>query len=894
MYILFFLNLFCFQLSYAQEPSKKGNLNRPPIEKKDTVLKSVIAIKKDSLLNKKEDSIATDSIKKPKEAIDYKVIHNAEDYTIQNAKNKTITLYNKAHLIYGDVDLKAGKIIVDYKDNTVYATGIIVKDSTKTKYEQRPVFKQGSQESEQDSILFNFKTKKALVYGVKTIQGEMITYGEKTKRVNDSTVYMRKLRFTTSKKEKPDYYIATNKAKLVPGKKIIVGGSQLVIADVPTPLYLPFAYFPLTQKRASGFIIPSWGENNQQGYFLQNGGYYFAVNDYFDLEVTGDVYTNGSWGINTNTNYYVRYKYSGGLSFRYQNLINSIRGFDDYSKSTNYNITWNHSQDQKSSPNSRLSASVNLGSSKFYKESISQLDQSQYLTNTMNSSINYYKKFAGTPFNMNVTLSHSQNSNTEAINMTLPSLSLNMDRIYPFAGKGGIKKNAFQKTGLTYGMQGSYVINTTDNDFFTPKMFKKAKSEVQHRVSASTNMKIFKYFTLNPSINYEDFWNFKSLRKNYNPDVIDKKTKSLGAVVNDTISGFTRFNNYGASLSLSTNIYGTFNFKKGRLKTIRHTLRPSISWSYSPKLDDNYNLKVQQSSNPNDILIYSPFMYRKPSSSLSNSIGISLNNVVEAKLAPKAEDEEEEDKKITILNNLNLNTGYNFEADSLRWSNVSFSTGIPLLKNKLNLNINGNFNPYQVTKKGKKIDKFNKYILRLENISLNTNYTISSKDLKKKNAQNSQDTKNGNKPPDILGTKINPTNNFAHQAKTQTNNKNTKQKAELYKAKIPWNVSFGYSFSYSDNGYSIAEVQNHTLDFSGNIELTPKWKVGFRSGYDIKNGAFSYTTFNFARDLDSWRFNFNWIPFGERTSYNFFIGVKSSMLSDLKWDKQKPPDKRLF
>lgn len=861
---------------HSQEPQKKA-------------LKPIQTLKKDDLINQKKDTIGLDSITKPKEVIEGIITHNAEGYTIQNAKNKTLTLFDKAQIIYKDIDLKAGKIIVDYQKNTVYATGF--KDSVG--YVQRPVFKQGSQESEQDSILFNFKTEKALIYGVKTVQGEMITYGDQTKRVNDSTIYMRKLRFTTSQKKIPDYYIQTDKAKLVPGKKIIVGASNLVLADVPTPIYLPFAYFPLSQTRTSGFIIPSWGENNRQGFFLQNGGYYFAINDYLDLETTGDLYTNGSWGINANTNYNVRYKYSGRFNFRYQNLITSIRGFDDFGKSTNYNITWSHSQDTKSSPNSRLSASVNMGSSTYYRESLNAVDQSQFLTNTFNSSINYYKKFVGTPFNMNVSMTHSQNSNTEVINMTFPSLQVNMDRIYPFAGKGGVKKNPIQKLGFNYTMQGKYQIETNDDDFFTSKMFDGAKSGVQHNTSTNTNIKAFKYFTFTPSLSYKDVWYFDKIIKNYDPTAVNSSTGELGAAVNDTISGFNRFNEYNGSVSLSTNIYGTFNFKKGRLKAIRHTIRPSVSWSYRPDFASQYQREVRASVDYTDIDTYTPFdggIYGTPGSGVSNAIGISVNNVLEAKVSPKDEDSDEEDKKITLLNNLNFSTTYNIAADSLRWSNVSFSAGTRLLNNKLAVNLSGSLDPYQVTSEGVTIDKFNASIFRLETASLTANYSISSKDLGKEEKGKSNQNSNS-PPPDVLGANINPNGN---NQKPNASPEDTEKKAKLYHASVPWDISFVYAASYSNNGYSISGIRSHTLGFSGNIELTPKWKVGFSSGYDIDKGSFSYSRFNFSRDLDSWRFNFNWIPFGTNTSYSFFIGVKSSMLSDLKWDKTKPADRVLF
>ena len=893
-YILLVFYLFCFQISVSQDFGK----TTIPIQK--AAKKPLLNISKDTLkdlkngkfLNVKKDSIINDSIK-PKEAIDGIITHDAEDYTTQNAKNKTVTLYNNAQITYTDIDLKAGIIVIDYKKSTIYAKGI--KDSLG--YHQKPVFKQGEQESEQDSILFNFKTKKALVYGVKTNQSGIITYGKKTKRVNDSTIYMRKLRFTTSQKKNPDYYIQTNKAKLIPGKKIIVGGSSLVLADVPTPIYLPFAYFPLTNKRTSGFIIPSYGDSNQQGFFLQNGGYYFALSDYFDLTVLGDIYTNGSWGLRADSNYYVRYKFSGNFSIRYENIIQGIKGLSNYNKSSNFNIRWSHSQDGKSSPNSRFSASVNLGSSKYYRQSLNEFNSSQFLTNTLNSSISYYKKFVGTPFNMNVTATHSQNTNTQQISMTLPSLQLNMDRIYPFAGKDGVKKNPIQKMGLNYNMQTKLLINTTDDEFFSDKMFNTAKKGVQHNLSTNTNLKAFKYFTLSPSVNFKEVWYFNKINKNYDPSLI-QTNGNLGGVVNDTISGFNRFHEYNLGASLTTNIYGTFNFKKGRLKAIRHTIRPSISYGYRPNFAKNYDLQVQQNSDPNDLLTYSPFeggVYGTPGSGIQNSIGISVNNVLEAKVAPKDPDSDEEDKKVTILNNLNFNTSYNIAADSLKWSPLNANAGTRLFKDKLALNINAAFDPYQINSKGNRINKFNNGLLRLTRIGATANYSLSSKDFEKKKEgekNNSKQQGNGAQDtPDVFGQNRPNSNDLSNNQQGKKGNET--KKTELYRIKIPWTLNLAYAMNYFDNGLK-NDVVNNSLMFSGDVELSPKWKVGFSSGFDIKENAFTYTRLSFSRDLDSWRLNFNWTPFGINSSYNFFIGVKSSVLSDLKWDKNKPRDKTLF
>ena len=882
-----------FHKGFSQDIKKKKELSTTSIKKNiliPNIKKTLPSKEKNTLLQKKIDTSLFDSIK-PKETLKDIIIHDAKDYTIQNAKDKTLTLYNEAVLIYGEIDLKAGIIIVDYNKETLFAKGII--DSTG--YTQRPLFKQGNEETEQDSLIYNFKSKRALIYGLKTKQGEMFTYGEKTKRVNDSTIYVRKIRFTTSDKEdNPDYYITTNKAKLVPGKKIIVGTSNLVIADIPTPLFLPFAYFPLGEKSISGFLIPAFdtGSSNR-GIGFQNGGYYFAINDYVDLAVRGDAYSNGSWGLRGLSNYNVRYKYSGGFNLSFENIVQGIRGFSTYNKSSNFNVRWNHSQDTKASPNSRFAASVNLGSSKYFRESLNEFNSSQFLTNTFNSSVSYSKRFVGTPFNLSVSATHSQNTNNQSINMTLPSLNLTMSKIFPFEGKGGVKKNPIQKMGFDYTMQGEYRINTTEDEFLSSKMFKTAKSGMKHRTGTSTNIKAFRYFTLSPSVSYQETWNFNYLKKTY--------SENDNEVITDTLSGFKSFREYNTGISLSTNIYGSFQFNKGRLKAIRHTIRPSISYNYTPDFAKKYQEKVQQSEDPFDLLTYTPFdnnvgIYGAPNSGLSNSIGISLNNVVEAKVANKDPDNDEEDKKITILNNLNFSTAYNIAADSLKWSNVNISAGTRLFNDKMALNLNASLDPYQVNDLGISIDKFNRNLFRIERANLTANYSLSSADFSKDN-KDDQNSKSGNgaqDTPDVLGGNINPTNRFAQTGANRNNDKKKDVETKLYNADIPWNLNLAYSATYANNGREPGDVQTHSVMFSGNLELSPKFKVGYSSGYDLKDGAFTFSRFNFSRDLDSWQYNFSWVPFGNISSYTFFIGVKSSILQDLKWDKNRPPDRRLF
>ncbi|MEN8139478.1 MAG: putative LPS assembly protein LptD, partial [Bacteroidota bacterium] len=802
--------------------------------------------------------------------------HSAEEYIQIDVVKNITTLYNKAKLHYQDVDLEAGVIVIDYKKNLIIARGI--KDSTG--YTQIPYFKQGAEESTQDSIMVNYDTEKALIWGLNSEQDNGIIMGSGvSKKVNDSTIYVRDIVITTSKKINPDYYIGINKAKIVPKKKIIAGASQLFIADVPTPAWLPFAYFPLTQTRTSGILMPTWGESSQQGYFLQNGGYYLALNDYFDLALTGDVYTNGSWSFRANSNYSLRYKFNGNVGFKYDNVIYSLRGFDDYSKSSNYNIRWTHSQDATANPNARLSASVNLGSSKYYRQSLNEYSTNAYLKNQLSSSVSFSKRFVGTPFNLSLSATHSQVTDTEKITMSLPSLQLSMDRIYPFAPKSGSSKNPLHKLSLSYNMAGDYRINTTDEYFFKKEMFDQAKSGIKHNASLSTNMKLFNYFTVNPNANYKETWYFDYIEKKY--------SEGDNSIISDTISKFKALREYSTGLSLSTNIYGTFKFKKGRLKAIRHTVRPSVSYSYRPDFsfydEEVYNPETEETET------YSPYqgsIYGVPGKGISNNIGISLSNSFEAKIMSK-DSTQTEAKKINLLNNLNFSTGYNITADTLRWSPVGMNTGANLFKNKLRINVNASLDPYAINANGNRINKFNiengGSLFRLTRAGVTMSYGLSDKTFKRE--------EKSDKDSDQTGVDSGIADNDMRDQGDQKDEKTKKTK--LYHSKIPWSLNLSYSLQYS-NAQRQNEFSSNSLMFNGDVELSPKWSVGFNSSYDLKGKGLGHTSLNFQRDLDSWKMRFSWVPFGTRKTYYFFIGVKSSVLSDLKYDKRKMPDKRLF
>ncbi len=879
-YIVLFLLFFCFynNSSYAQvdENKKEKNIN--------SKIDSLKVVDSKDLNISEIDTIISDSLNKPKEYLDDNIIHNAKDYMSNDFVNQRATLYNEAELFYQDIEIRAGEIIIDYKKNLAYARGII---DTAGEYIQRPQFKQGNQESEQDSLIYNFKNEKAIIYNSKTEQQGMIILGELTKKENDSTFFINKARFTTSEKENPDYYISTSNIKVVPNSKIVGGFSNLVVQDVPTPLILPFFYAPITRGRASGIILPTFGENRDQGYFLQNGGYYFNVNDYIDLAVLGDVYTNGSWGLRLETNYALRYRFSGGFSFRYESIINGQRGLPDYSKAKNFFIRWNHSQSAQSNPNARFSASVNFGNSQFFRESLNESSSPLYLVNTFSSSISYFKKFVNTPFSMNASLTHTQNTNTDRIDMNLPSFNLNMDRIYPFAPKVGSKNNVFQKIGVTYSMAAQNRISNASDDFFGSDFFNNARSGIKHDVALGTSFKLLKYFTVSPNASYKDVWYFKTIEKRWDPDA--------GEVVTDTINGFKTFREYQTNASLSTTFYGTFNFKKGKLQAIRHVVRPSISYGYRPDFSTYYDA-YQISPDPDDLGEYNPFqggIYGGPSSGLNNNIGISLNNTLEAKVQSDDPDSQEDSKKVNILNNLNFSTSYNIASDSLRWSPLQMTTGTQLLKNKLNINLRATMDPYAINSNGTRINTYNinngGSLFRLTGANLTSNYSISSDEIGKNKKQTKSTNRNEPEPEDddsMFGKNL---VNSETDVKVEEKVKETK----IYKTVMPWDIRLQYSLTYS-NLRAENTISTNSLQLSGNIEFSPKWRVGVSSGYDFRENGITYTQLRFERDLDSWRFSFNWIPFGDRATYYFYIGIKSAMLSDLKYDQRQTPDKRLF
>ena len=851
----------------------------------------VISILFSSINNSQEtelDSIQNDSLNQNKFLLD-KVNRRAKGFIKINNKEKTILLYDKAELDYMNIQLRAGIIEFDWENNIVSAGRIFDSIGTPS---QNPVFKQGSDEVNPDSLRYNFDTKKALIWNSRSEQSDMNVFSKATKKENDSIYYIKEAKVTTSKNiDDPEYYIRVRSGKFIPKNKIIAGPSNLYIYDVPTPVFLPFAYFPLNEDRNSGFLFPTIGQNNNRGYFLQNGGYYFAPSDFFDLTLLGDYYTNGSYGMRIESNYRKRYAYSGKLSFRFENLIDGERGLPGYSKSDIYNIRWSHSQDSKANPNNRFSASVNLGSSSYFRESLNQINTPNFLNNTLNSSISFSKTFRGYPsVNVSLTASHSQNTRTNTVNLVLPTFQGNMERIYPFVKKNSQKKGILKNINFQYTVRGENRVNTADSLFLKKGMFDDAKYGMKHSIPISTNFKVLKHFSVSMNGNFEEVWTGSTVFKN------DFENLNNNQVIEENIKGFDRFNQYDFGFSIGTTVYGLFNFKEGKkIESIRHVIRPSISYSTRPSFKKYYDTYIiDANGNTAEYTRFEDSFFGRPSKVYSSNIGINVSNNLEAKVRER-DSTVVEPKKINILNNLNFSTSYNIAADSLRLNPIRMTAGTNIFDNKLNLNLGATFDPYSTDVNGNRINKLNIIngggLVRMTSANINLTYAIDSKSFNSDSKnENSENLSGGGRTDDLFGQS---------QALTKStfdddddDDDESKENLIDYINKIGWDLRLAHSLTYMNNRGE-KNISNNSLMFSGNLMLSKKWKVGGSSGFDFKNKGFTYTQLRFERDLDSWKMNFSWVPFSVRESWYFFIGIKSGFLSDLKYEKRREPDKRL-
>ncbi len=806
------------------------------------------------------------------------------DSLVYEPGNKMVYIYEKGDVFYQNMELKGDYMAVDLATKNIHAHGRLDSIDAVTGREvfTRPEFIEvGSSPYQMDTIAYNLSTKKAKVYGLFTKEGEGYLHGQSVKMMPDNTINIQNGRYTTCDLEDhPHFYIQMWKAKAIPGKKIIVGPSWLVFEDVPLYfLAIPMGFFPMVSERSSGFIVPEYGEDGHKGFFLRNGGYYFALNDYIDATVTGGIYTLGSWEGAISSRYTKKYKFSGNLSANYSKNIVGEKGESDYISSSAFQITWSHTQDGKARPNSSFSASVNYASSGYNKYSATNM--TDYLTSQTNSTISYSRRWSGVNLSTNVGISQSSRDST--VMLSLPNVVLSVAKIYPFRwGPVVGRQRWYQKISLSYTGTLNNDVTVKERDLFTPTMFEQMRNGVNHVIPTSFTVPILKHINFSPSINYQERWYFKKIEKAWNPE-------AHRVEIVDTIPGFYRVYNYSASASVSTKVYGEYQFRKGLpIQAMRHTIQASASMSFAPDFSkERYGYwKQVQSDTMGNTTPYSPFeqgRYGVPGAGQSASMSFSLAQTLEAKLRDK--NDTAGFKKVAIIENFSIGGSYNFLADSMKLSTLSLSLRTAELFKGFAINLNATLDPYEVVEVNGRPVRINSLTWKRGNPGriVSTGWSASwSLNSTQVYGGAINDINNGGNPAAAGGSGgffDDPTNPLADPAQVRR-----QMVSQYYDFNLPWNIGLSYSLNYNNDGLEKRITQ--ALSFNGSLNLTPKWGITFSGGYDFKNKKVTPGTIVLTRDLHCWQFNFQWVPIGFRSSWSFNIGVKSAMLKDLKYDKR--------
>jgi hypothetical protein len=812
-------------------------------------------------LTTRVDSVALQQVP-TKEELNDPVKYSAKDSIVFDMDMKTVHLYGEAQVEYQKITLKAAYIEFNMNDQTVYATGIT--DST-GKEIGKPIFKDGNDEFESKWIRYNFKTRKGFVYFVKTEQGGGYLIGDSTKRDANGEIFLKGASFSTCNLDHPHFYLKLTKAIAVPEDKIVTGPAYLVVADIPFKMiFVPFGYVPNTKKNAaSGILMPSYGEDYSRGLALRDGGYYFAISDYVDARVTGEVYSKGSWGIAAQSNYKVRYRFSGSLSFRFNQSVYSEKGLPDYAVKNDYKISWQHSQDAKANPNTRFSADVNISSSSYDKRNSYNLND--YITNTRSSGITFSRTWPNSPFNLSGSIRHTQNNETKQIFMSLPQLSFNMNTIYPFRKEDAIgQPKWYENVQLSYRANIDNDVYTTDSLFLTRHIMDSTNTGFSHEIPLSLNIKITRSINLTPSLNYKGvayprYYTYQWDSLYYNP-ATGRYGKVDTLIHNRWVYGHSLYPSI--STGYSPKIYGMFVFRNSRIKAIRHTMSPSATLSFIPDISKylpNYYYQYYNGVGMRTVSQFEGTKYGTPSPppGKSASISFSLRNSFEMKYLP-AQDTATKEKKISLLDNLDFSGSYNLMADSFNLSNITMASGTNLFDNKLNLRFDAVFDPYQIDTLGRRKNVFE---IKSGRLARMTSATLSMS-----TSLTSSETKTPVKRPSTGGS----------------DTLNTSQSTDF---SVPWNLSLNYNFSYIRATSTRTRSQYvQSLSIRGDVSLTKKWKISFSTGYDITNKEMTITQINIHRDLHCWEMTLSIVPFGPRQSYFFTINALG-LLRDLKYTK---------
>lgn len=801
--------------------------------------------------NSAKDSIAK-TTKPAGSFLKSKVKYDSRDSIRFDVGEQKVYLFGDAQVTYESIKLNAAYIELNLKDNIVFAQGI--KDSL-GKEKGTPVFEEAGQAFSSRKMTYNFKSKKGKIIDVITKESDGYIHGETVKKDSSNVFCILHGKYTTCDLPHPHFYIGASKLKVIPNDKIITGPANLIVADVPTPLVLPFGFFPNRKGQASGILIPAYGESQALGFFLQDGGYYLGLSDRMDMAIKGTIYSKQSWALKDHVNYSNRYKYNGFVDLTFKRtVIDDLEAVPKAQK--DFSFLWKHTQDPKARPNTAFSADVNIISGgTFNKYSVAS--PNDFLKNTYASNVQYSKSWAGTPFRMSINARHSQNTITKIVDLTLPSLSFGMNTIYPFAKKSRLESRWYDKINMNYSAIAENKISTYDSLLFKPDVLQKMQNGVKHSIPISTSFTFLKYFNVNPSASTHSTWYLQTYEKRYDP--IKKTT------VTDTINGFKMANDYNLSTSLTTNLYGNYYFKHSSVKQIRHMMTPSIGFSYTPDFSEPaYGYyKTVQTDSTGKTQKYSIFqgIYGAPSSAKSGSVSLALNQNLEMKVKSK-NDTVATDKKIKLIDNLSISTSYNMAAEHFQWSAINFRGSTKLFKT-IDANFGGVFDQYALNTLGQRVDRFqwnaNQKPGRLTSASLNLSGNLKNGTPKKKTSE-----KGSKEELEYINSHLDAYVDF----------------------NVPWSLSINYTLTYLKP--AIRDTFMQSVSFRGDFSLTPKWKVSFSNlGYDFASKNFTSPSVIAYRDLHCWDLSLNWVPFGIHQSYNLTIKVKSAVLQDLKLTRKR-------
>ncbi|WP_277045173.1 putative LPS assembly protein LptD [Prevotella multiformis] len=858
-----------------------------------------------------DDSIRADSMMRARSnGIDAPVKYSAGDSLVYDAATGTAFLYGNAKVNYENMKLASDKVFMNLDSSTVRATGT-ADSAEEDGIKGRPLFTMGKDEYKSDTMAFNFKSKKGLIKGVYTEQQDGFLSGEVGKRDSSGVIYLQHGRYTTCDDPHPDFYIALSRAKVRPGKDVVFGPAYLVVADVPLPLAIPYGFFPFSKKYSSGFIMPNYGDENDRGFYLRDGGYYFAISDKWDLKLLGEIYTKGSWGVSAASNYRKRYRYSGSFLFSYQDSKTGDKGLPDFTEQESFKIQWSHRQDPKANPYSSLAASVNFATSSYERNNLNSMYNPQTLTqSTRTSSVSWSTNFSSIGLSLSATTNLAQNMRDSTIQMTLPDLNISLSRFYPFKRRHAVGKDRwYEKISMSYTGQLSNSISTKEDRLLHANLFKDWKNAFQHTIPVQANFTVFNYINVTPSFNFTDRMYSKKVLRGW--DNVKQKE-----VVTDTTYGFHNVYNWSMSVGASTKLYGFWTPNRklfgDRIQAIRHVITPQISFSYSPNFGarrygyyDSY--QYTDASGNVKLVEYSPYqdeLYSVPGKYKTEMISWDVSNNIEMKV--RSDKDSTGFRKISIIDELGASMSYNAAADYHRWSDLSVRLRLKWWKN-YTFSMNAQFATYayELDANGKPyVGNHTEWgygrLPRFQGMSQNFSFTLNPEKLKKwfghkEDKEDDQTDDDGDGPDtDIESNMDDDLEKGKHAAKKKRGNIAETDDNGYMRFNMPWSLTIGYGITMRENTAGRFNTKTmrypykftQTLNFSGNIRISDGWNINFSSGYDFENHAMSMTTASLSRDLHCFNMSAS-VVLAPYTSYNFTFRCNASTLTDaLKYDKR--------